>query len=92
MFIDWKLSKNEKVCVGEYALKKEEILLADSTDNRSRLGQCWLLKNSLMRGNSRPRSRTTVFTLTDYRAIQQTRQKIAPGKPSFRMPRIFKKN
>ena len=44
MFIDWKLSRNEKVCVGEYALEKEEILLADSTDNRSRLGQCWLLK------------------------------------------------
>ena len=26
--------------------KKEGILLADSTDNRSRLGQCWFLKNS----------------------------------------------
>ena len=75
MFIDWKLSRNEKVCVGEYALKKEEILLADSTDNRSRLGQCWLLENS----------RTTTFTLADYRAIQQTRQRIAQCKPSLRM-------
>ena len=83
MFIDWKLSRNGKVCVGEYALKKEGILLADSTDNRSRLGQCWLLKNRAREKNSRACSRTTVFTLTDYRAIQQTRQRIAQCKPSF---------
>ena len=85
MFIDWRLSRNEKVCVGEYALKKEGILLADSTDNRSRLGQCWLLKNSRTRENSRSRSRTTVFTLPDYRAIQQTRPRIAQCKRSFRL-------
>ena len=85
MFIDWKLSRNKIICVGEYALKKEEVLLADSTDNHSRLGLCWLLKSSRTRGNSRPRSRTTVFTLADYRVIQQTRPRIAQCKPSFRI-------
>ena len=43
------------------------------------------------RENSRPRSRTTVFTLTDYRAIQQTRQRIAQCKPSFREQATTKK-
>ena len=44
---------------------------------------CW--KTRAREKNSRPRSRTTVFTLTDYRAIQQTRPRIAQCKPSFRI-------
>ena len=47
---------------------------------------CW--KTRAREENSRPRSRTTVFTLTDYRAIQQTRQRIAQCKPSFIVAKI----
>ena len=83
MFIDWKLSRNEKVCVGEYALKKEGILLADSTIITYGSGSAGCWKTRAREENSRPRSCTTVFTLADYRATQQTRQRIAQCKPSF---------
>ena len=42
---------------------------------------CW--KTRAREENSRPRSRTTAFTLADYRAIQQTRPRIAQCKPSY---------
>ena len=44
---------------------------------------CW--KTRAREENSRPRSRTTVFTVADYCAIQQTRQRIAQVKPSLRV-------
>ena len=44
---------------------------------------CW--KTRAREKNSRARSRTAVFTLTDYRTIQQTRPRIAQCKPSLRL-------
>ena len=91
MFIDWKLSRNEKVYVGEYALKKKEsywltqLIIAHGSGSAG----CW--KTRAREKNSRRRSRTTVFTLTDYRAIQQTRPRIAKCKPSFTCRRCHTK-
>ena len=84
MFIDWKLSRNEEVCVGEYALKKKESywLTQPIIAHGSGSAGCW--KSSTREEHSRPRSRAIEFTLTDYRAIQQTRPRIAQCKPSFR--------
>ena len=42
---------------------------------------CW--KTRAREENSRTRFRTTVFTLADYCAIQQTRQRIVQCKPSL---------
>ena len=83
MFIDWKLSRNEKVCVGEYALKKKESywLTQPIIAHGSGSADCW--KTGEQEENSRPRSRSTVFTLADNRAIQQTRQRIAQCKLSI---------
>ena len=86
MFIDWKLSRNEKVCVGEYALEKKKDsywLTQPIIAHGSGSAGCW--KTRAREENSRPHSRTTVFTLADYRAIQQTRQRITQCKPSFRL-------
>ena len=60
--------------------KKESYWLAQPIiAHGSASAGCW--KTRAREQNSRPCSRTTVFTLTDYRAIQQTRPRIAQCKP-----------
>ena len=83
-FIEWKLSRNEKVCVGEYALKKKESYWLTQPIIGHGSGSAGYWKIRARKENSRARSCTTAFTLADCRAIQQTRQSIVQCKPSFR--------
>ena len=57
--------------------EKEKVLLAESNDYRSQLGQCWMLENS------RSRIHTTEFTLADSQVTQQARQSNVQCKPSL---------
>ena len=72
MFIEWKLTTNEIVCVNEYALKRKEshwltqTIIAHDSANAG----CWKTRDR----EENTRSRTTEFT--DFRVTQQTRQSI----------------
>ena len=58
MFIDWKLSRNEKVCVGEYALKKKESHWLTQPIIAHGSGSAGCRKTRAREENSRARSRT----------------------------------